>query len=270
MSFVLCPNCGTLINYEEKTPSSLFYLGKPIRCDSCSIKFNIFEVWRNITNTIPEATRLIDESTEIIFSKWIIEGSNQNEHELTNQFFQKNLTDIFLTEIISNALRWGTCFIKHSKIDNEIKLEIIDPCDYEIMTENDITTSGTYLGEKVKSIVNFRTNEKIDRANLCLLPVHMVHGPVEDLGTSVLGYWFNSWYILLHRKDILSYEDFSNNYDLHRQGITIEKIDNGRMSRHHLSSAMNQLISLIVPREKTMLGERMKFDYISPPKIKFL
>lgn len=281
---VFCPNCLDLIKYEKKIKYELFHVGHPITCDKCSHQFNIFEVWRHIGTTINEAQDVIEGSLDYIFSQWAITGGTTEENDKIKKFMTKNMSDIFLKEIINDSLMWGTCFIKYTKIDGEIKLEVIDPCDYKIITEHKMSSggSGAYLGEQVKTMINYKTGEEIPRSNLILLCVSLHHNINADLGDSVLGGWFITWLnITLAKKSLMrispqnpdyaEIQKFLKNMIEGTQHQYLQRLDNGRNSRHMLSSTIeNEIFSLITPREETTITERMKDDYIASPKIEFL
>jgi len=278
---VFCPNCLQIINYETKIKSDFFHVGHPIICDSCSNQFNIFEVLRYIANNIEGGQDVITESADIIFSPWKITDGTPDENDGIKKFMIKNMSDIFLKEIINDCLMWGTCFIKHTKIDGEIKLEVIDPCDYKITNEH-VLSSHAYLGEKVKTMINYKTEEEISKSNLCLLSVHSSTNINVDLGFPILGYWFTTWLRIHQISSVMrkmypsdpQYEIFQSHLKLTKDGTqhqSIERIDNGQHSREILSHSIeDQIFSLIVRREKATLTERMKDDYISLPQIKFL
>lgn len=283
MNNTFCPYCLININYVEKIKREEFETGHPIKCDKCSVKFNIFEVLRFIAINIQEAETMISECSEIIFSNWKITDGTDDENNKIKSFMSKSFSEIFLKEIINDCLMWGSCFIKHEKINGEIKLEIIDPCDYKIITEHEFSSgsSGVYLGEKVKSMINYKTDYELPKSNLCIVYLHSHMGGFIDLGFTALGYWFITWLNILLAKNILSNSNHSSqNEELRKylddmipstQHQIAEKIDNGRRSRSSLASSIShEIFSLITPREETTISERMKDDYVSPPRLKFL
>lgn len=276
-----CPNCLQIIDYGKKIESDLFHIGHPITCDSCSYQFNIFEILRYIAINIDGGEDVISESADIIFSPWKIVDGTSDENNKVKKFMTQNMSDIFLKEIINDCLMWGTCFIKHTKIDSEMKLEIIDPCDYKITTEH-VMSSHAYLGEKVKSIINYKTGEEIPKLNLHLLTVHLSTDIVTDLGFPILGYWFTTWLRIHQMSSSINkmspsdpqYKTFQNYLKQTKDGTqhqSIERLDNGKHSREILSHSIeHQIFSLIVPRGEETITERMEGDYISSPEIEFV
>jgi len=283
-STVFCPSCLDLIKYEQKIKRDLFEIGHPITCDKCSFQFNIYEVWRYIGTSIKEGHDVIKGSLDYIFSPYEITKGTTEENSKTKKFMEKNMTDVFLKEIINDCLMWGACFIKHTKINEEVKLEVIDPCDYKIITEHQMSSggSGAYLGEQVKMMINYKTGEEIPKSSLILLSATMGPGISTDLGDSVLGQWFSTWLnIILSQKMLMRLSPTDPNYQSIKKMLEnliegtqhqhLQSLDNGRNSRHKLSSTIEkEIFSLITPREETTITERMKDDYVSSPKIKFL
>jgi hypothetical protein len=272
------------MEYEEKIKRDLFWVGHPITCEKCSHQFNIFDVWRHIATTIKEAQDVIEESSDYIFSQYEIVGGTGKENEKVKKFMAKNMTDIFLKEIINDCLMWGTCFIKHKKINDEINLEIIDPCDCKITTEHKMSSggSGAYLGEQVKTMTNYKTGEVIPKSDIILLQASLGPGINTDLGHSVLGGWFTTWLnIDLSKRALMIMSPQDPNYTATKKMLQnliegtqhqhLQSLDNGRNSRHRLSSSIErEIFSLIIPKEKTTLSERMQDDYVGTPQIEFL
>jgi|APSaa5957512535_1039671.scaffolds.fasta_scaffold08134_6 hypothetical protein len=276
-----CPNCLQIIDYGKKIDSDLFHLGYPIKCDNCSYQFNIFEILRYIAINIDGGKDVISESADVIFSPWKIMGGTSDEHDKVGKFMSQNMSDVFLKEIINDCLMWGTCFIKHIIINDEFKLEVLDPCDYKITTEP-VMSSYAYLGEKVKSVINYKTEEEIPKSNLFLLSLHHSGDIATDLGFTILGYWFTTWLRIHQMSSSISkmsssdpqYETFQNFLNLTKEGTqhqSIERLDGGRNSRETLSHSIeNQIFSTISPRGKETIAEKMANDYISPPEIEFI
>lgn len=271
-----CPHCAEKFIIKH---DSNFELGKQVTCKNCETKFNIFEIYKNIYDEIAVGKKIVEIATDIIFSKFVIEGDPEFETLKIAEVMKEKFSDDDLKKIISHCLIFGTCVLQINK--KEFSWKLIHLPDYEIEIGHE-TKGGQALFQVVKGLKNHNTNERIPREQLAILFTESSHSN-DDIGFSIYGMWFRIWAILkigpasiantksLGKKDIslrLS-EIFQNYQNQMLNTISVVRMSGGKFERDTLGSRIGkEIFPFIAEQPKRTLSERLESDK-KEPRLKF-
>ncbi len=180
-----CPFC----EFESNVDMHDVEKGQTIACSSCTRKFNIYTIYRSFYEDIPLAKRIADIKSMLVYSKYSVGGTNEDEITAINDFLNANTFQKILSRIILQCLVYGNSVLEVDKQHRKLKLH--DLADCEVKT-GWLKKNGSKVADKV---INIKTKQgcKISHANLVNFSMHGVHSP---FGISVYGFWFDIWYVL--------------------------------------------------------------------------
>jgi len=195
-----CPYCAAtvIIPHNEK-----FEFGRPIQCKNCSKKFNIFGIYEKIYKNIEIGKRIANESTNLIYSDYDIDGSSEYNVSKLKDYMLSNFGKKSLENIILKSLVYGTYILHRIETTNGISFKPIDLSEYEIITEFG-TKGGHALHELIKEVKNFQTDVTIPRKDIAILYVNS-NASNSEIGFSLYGMWFRIWSILNIAPTSISY-----------------------------------------------------------------
>lgn len=180
-AYIYCPQCDhefTLSNVSEIAK------GQTIECESCSMKFNIFTVYKSYYEDIPAAKRIADTIITISgYKKYNMTGPRADV-QLINEFFGNIRFNALYMQIIPDLAIYGNAFVERNSGRNTLVRH--DPATSIIETE---MMPGHTIPEEVVYLTT-KDRKKIPSNDLTHFAIITY---IPPFGDSRYGYWFSDW-----------------------------------------------------------------------------
>lgn len=162
--------------------------GTLLTCPNCHYKFNLYDLYQSLYDTVPLATQLADRTRENASSAFRLDGGEQALREQLQRDI-KRVADV--TERVQSDLAiFGNSFWHYNGSGSSLSLSRINLPDYEMIVEPR-RTRGTAFSLGISRLVQRKNGTStFESQDLIHFSFKRISGPI---GLSIYGLWLHLW-----------------------------------------------------------------------------